>query len=43
MKFVKRIASFVRGTAKGKIVPVHDVKAHKGSRGIDPLIPNLGI
>jgi hypothetical protein len=26
-----------------KVVPVHIMKAYRGSRGIAPLIPNLGI
>jgi hypothetical protein len=27
---------------KGKVVPVHTMKAYRGSRGITPLILNLG-
>jgi len=27
---------------KGKFIPLHSVKAHKGSRGITPLILSLG-
>jgi hypothetical protein len=27
---------------KGKVFPVHTMKAYRGSRGIAPLMPNLG-
>jgi hypothetical protein len=31
-----------RKTARGKVVPLHAIKAHKGNGGTDPLILNLG-
>ena len=30
------------GKVKGKAVPVHTMKAYRGSRGIAPFILNLG-
>ena len=27
---------------KGKVIPVHAVKAYRGNRGVEPLILNLG-
>jgi hypothetical protein len=35
-------ASTYTNRGKGKIVPVHTTKAYKGTRGIAPLILNLG-
>jgi len=34
--------SNVTGKKKDKLVPVHAKKAHRGRRGIAPLILNLG-
>jgi hypothetical protein len=31
----------VWGTGKGKVVPVHIIKAYMGKGGTAPLIPNL--
>jgi len=31
----------VRNKVKGKVVPVHVIKAYRGSRGIAPFILNL--
>jgi hypothetical protein len=28
---------------KPKVIPVHAMKKYRGSRGIVPLIPNIGI
>jgi len=38
--FVKLLG---KGKGEGKVIPVHVVKAHMGSRGIAPLIFNLGV
>jgi hypothetical protein len=39
----ERIHTFMRssGEEKGKVVPVHAMRAYWGSRGITPLILNL--
>jgi hypothetical protein len=33
----------LKGKSKGKVLPLHTIKAHIGRRGIAPLILNLGI
>ena len=35
------IAAQAKGIDKGKVVPVHTMKAYRGRRGIGPLILNL--
>jgi hypothetical protein len=37
-----RIVNFVIMSLKGKVVPLHAIKAYRGSRCADPLILNLG-
>jgi hypothetical protein len=39
--YMLRSASIFR--VKGKVVPVHVIKACRGRAGISPLIPNFGI
>jgi hypothetical protein len=33
----------LRSSLKGNVVPVHVMKAYRGSRGVAPLVLNLGI